>query len=91
MVQTWETSSTILRKAGTCGVSVEDYNGLVRKLLKKFMASSDEARKKFIGLHVGSFVIREWNPEQRYLQVGCHRFYEKTLKEFADYCERNKK
>lgn len=73
------------------GVSVEDYNGLVRKLLKKFMASSDEARKKFIGLHVGSFVIREWNPEQRYLQVGCHRFYEQTLKEFADYCERTTK
>lgn len=72
------------------GVSVEDYNGLVRKLLKKFMASSDEARKKFIGLHVGSFVIREWNPEQRYLQVGCHRFYEQTLKEFADYCEKGK-
>lgn len=73
------------------GVSVEDYNGLVRKLLKKFIASSDEARQKFIGLHVGSFVIRGWNPEQRYLQVGCHRFYEQTLKEFADYCERNKK
>lgn len=73
------------------GVSVEDYNGLVRRLLKKFMASSDEARKKFIGLHVGSFVIREWNPEQRYLQVGCHRFYEQTLKEFADYCERTTK
>lgn len=73
------------------GVSVEDYNGLVRKLLKKFMASSDEARQKFIGLHVGSFVIREWNPEQRYLQIGCHRFYEQTLKEFADYCERTTK
>ena len=55
------------------------------------MASSDEARYKFIGLHVGSFVIREWNPEQRYLQVGCHRFYEQTLKEFADYCERTTK
>lgn len=64
---------------------------LVRRLLKKFMASSDEARQKFIGLHVGSFVIREWNPEQRYLQVGCHRFYEQTLKEFADYCERTTK
>lgn len=75
----------------TRGVSVDDPKGLVRKLLKKFMASSDEARKKFIELHVGSFVIREWNPEQRYLQVGCHRFYEQTLKEFADYCERTTK
>lgn len=69
----------------TRGVSVDDPKGLVRKLLKKFIKSSDEDRQKFIGLHVGSFVIREWNPEQRYLQIGCHRFYEQTLKEFADY------
>lgn len=74
----------------TRGVSVEDYKGLVRNLLKNFIKSSDEDRQKFIGLHVGSFVIREWNPEQRYLQVGCHRFYEQTLKEFADYCEKGK-
>ena len=67
------------------GVSVDDPKGLVRKLLQKFIKSSDEDRQKFIGLHVGSFVIREWNPEQRYLQIGCHRFYEQTLKEFADY------
>ena len=69
----------------TRGVDVDDSKGLVRKLLKKFIKSSDEDRQKFIGLHVGSYVIREWNPEQRYLQIGCHRFYEKTLKEFADY------
>lgn len=75
----------------TRGVSVDDPKGLVRKLLQKFIKSSDEARQKFIGLHVGSFVIREWNPEQRYLQIGCHRFYEQTLKEFADYCERTTK
>lgn len=74
----------------TRGVSVEDPKGLVRKLLKRFIKSSDEDRQKFIGLHVGSFVIREWNPEQRYLQIGCHRFYEKTLQEFADYCEKGK-
>ena len=70
----------------TRGVSVDDSKGLVRNLLKKFIKSSDDDRQKFIGLHVGSFVIREWNPEQRYLQIGCHRFYEKTLKEFGDYC-----
>ena len=75
----------------TRGVSVDDPKGLVRKLLKKFIKSSEEDRQKFIGLHVGSFVIREWNPEQRYLQVVCHRFYEQTLKEFADYCERTTK
>lgn len=74
----------------TRGVSVGDPKGLVRNLLKKFIKSSDKDRQKFIGLHVGSFVIREWNPEQRYLQIGCHRFYEKTLKEFADYCEKGK-
>lgn len=74
----------------TRGVYVEDSKGLVRNLLKKFIKSSDEDRQKFIGLHVGSFVIREWNREQRYLQVGCHRFYEQTLKEFADYCEKGK-
>ena len=74
----------------TRGVSVDDSKGLIRNLLKKFIKSSDEDRQKFIGLHVGSFVIREWNPERRYLQIGCHRFYEKTLKEFADYCEKGK-
>lgn len=82
----------------TRGVCVDDSKGLVRNLLKKFIESSDEDRQKFIGLHVGSFVIREWNREQHYLQVGCHRFYEQTLtefnnfvvKEFADYCEKGK-
>lgn len=69
----------------TRGVSVDDPKKLVRNLLKKFIKSSEEDKQKFIGLHVGSFVIREWNSEQRYLQVGCHRFYEQTLKEFADY------
>lgn len=74
----------------TRGVSVDDPKGLVRKLLEKFIKSSDEDRQKFIGLHVGSFVIREWNLEHRYLQVGCHRFYEQTLKEFADYIKKGK-
>lgn len=74
----------------TRGIDIDDSSKLVRNLLKRFINSSDEARHKFIGLHVGSFVIREWNPEQRYLQIGCHRFYEQTLIEFADYCEKGK-
>ena len=70
----------------TRGVVIRDTGGLVRKLLQRFInCKTDKERNKFIGLHVGSYVIREWNPEQLYLQVGCHRFYLKTLKEFADY------
>ena len=73
------------------GVTVDDSKKLIRGLLKRFINSSDKDKQKFIGLHVGSFVIREWNPEQRYLQIGCHRFYEQTLQEFADFITRKEK
>lgn len=75
----------------TRGVTIRDDGGLVRKLLKRFVAcKTDKERAKFTGLHVGSFVIREWNCEQQYLQIGCHRFYLKTLKEFADFIKKGK-
>ena len=65
----------------TRGVEVDDSSGLVRKLLKKFVAcKTDKAKEKFTGLHVGSYVIRGWDPEQQCLQVGCHRFHINTLK-----------
>ena len=72
------------------GVMLDDSSKLVRNLLKRFINCDDKARQKFIGLHVGSFVIREWNLEQRYLQIGCHRFYEQTLKEFAEFIKKGK-
>lgn len=68
----------------TRGVLVQDQRGLVKKLLKKFVAcKTDKAREKFIGLHVGSFEIREWDPEGQFLQVGCHRFPLKALEQLA--------
>jgi len=75
----------------TRGVTIKDTAGLVRKLLKKFVAcKTNKEREKFVGLHVGSYIIREWNPKQHYLQIGCHRFYLKTLKEFADFIKKGK-
>lgn len=68
----------------TRGVVVKDDTHLVKKLLKKFVAcKTDKARQKFVGFHVGSFEIREWNPEGQYLQVGCHRFPLKALEQLA--------
>lgn len=68
----------------TRGVLVQDQRGLVKKLLKKFVAcKTDKAREKFIGLHVGSFEIREWDTEGQFLQVGCHRFPLKALEQLA--------
>ena len=75
----------------TRGVTIKDDSGLVRKLLKRFVAcKTDKERVKFVGLHVGSYIIREWNCEELYLQIGCHRFYLKTLKEFADFIKKGK-
>lgn len=68
----------------TRGVVVKDDTHLVKKLLKKFVAcKTDKARQKFVGFHVGSFEIREWNSEGQYLQVGCHRFHLKALEQLA--------
>lgn len=68
----------------TRGVVVKDDTHLVKKLLKKFVAcKTDKDRRKFVGFHVGSFEIREWNPEGQYLQVGCHRFPLKALEQLA--------
>lgn len=75
----------------TRGVTIRDTGGLVRKLLKRFVAcKTNEERAKFVGLHVGSYIIHEWNCEEQYLQIGCHRFYIKTLKEFADFIKKGK-
>lgn len=75
----------------TRGVTIRDTGGLVRKLLKRFVAcKTNKEREKFVGLHVGSYIIREWNCEELYLQIGCHRFYMKTLKEFADFIKKGK-
>lgn len=76
----------------TRGVDVDDSSGLVRKLLKKFVAcKTDKARERFIGLHVGSYVIRGWDPEQQCLQVGCHRFHINTLKGLVETLEKKGK
>lgn len=69
----------------TRGVTVEDRKNLVKKLLKRFLQSKD--KKKFVGTHVGAYEIREWNPIEQYLQVGCHRFHIKTLEDLFNTCE----